>query len=255
MNTVKDHYFFLAILSAMVAVPHAAASSSQNNFRQNDSTQSSFMPRIPEPMLFDLVRPLGDAKGKLEINTLADHGLRSGEVNWAPEIEYSFLDGYAVELELPFSDQSLAQYKFALQGTIGTLLDARMIHGWQVIGRYDRREKHYLTDILYLNGMHLSGKWSLFNMLGVRSNLSVKQERSGGLINNSLFYSFSKQLTLGLEVNSEFTRWQKWRYRLVPQIHYDFTPNTALQLGGGPSKLNDNKQTEWMVTWRLVHAF
>jgi hypothetical protein len=252
---MNNHYFSLVILVLMAVASHATASSSQNNLRQNDSTQSSFVPRIPEPMLFDLVRPLGDAKGKLEINTLADHNLRSGEVNWAPEIEYSFLDGYAVELELPFNDLSLAQYKFAFQGTLGTLLDSRMIHGWQVIGRHDRHEKHYFTDVLYLNGMHLSGKWSLFYMLGVRSNLSVKRERLNGLFNNSVFYSFSRQLTLGLEINSELPRWQKWRYRVIPQIHYDFTRHTALQLGGGPARLGEHKQTEWMVTWRLVHAF
>ncbi len=252
---MKNYYFFLVTLAAITVISNAAASSNQNNSRQNDSTQSSFVPRIPEPMLFDLVRPLGDAKGKLEINTLVDHNPRAGHTEWAPEIEYSFLDGYAVELELPFNDLSLAEYKLAFQGTIGMLFNSRMIHGWQVIGRYNRHEKHYLTDILYLNGMHLSGKWSLFNMLGIRSNLSVKRERLNGLFNNSVFYSYSRQLTLGLEVNSELPRWQKWRYRLIPQIHYDFTRHTALQLGGGPSRLGEHKQTEWMVTWRLVHAF
>ena len=251
----KHVFMLLAVMTSTAIIASANASNNNHTFGPLDATQSSVIPHIPEPMLFDLVRPLGAAKGELEINTLVDHALRAGHTEWAPEIEYAFLDGYAIELELPFQDFSVAEYKLALQGTIGTLLGARMIHGWQIIGRYDRHEKAYLTDTLYLNGMRLSSKWSMFHMLGIRNNFSEKRERFNGLLNNNLFYQFSRQLTLGFEVNNEMPRWSKWRYRLVPQIHYDFTPHTSLQVGGGPSKLEDPKRTEWTVAWRLIHAF
>jgi hypothetical protein len=255
---MKNIFIFLAALTTIAAISNAIASNNNNSFGPVDATQSSVIPHIPEPMLFDLVRPLGAAKGELEINTLVDHVLRGGYTEWAPEIEYAYADGYAIELELPFDDLSVAEYKLALQGTFGVLLGSRMIHGWQIIGRYDRHDKAYLTDTLYLNGMRFSGnwsKWSMFNMFGMRNNYSEKRERFGGLLNNSIFYSFSRQLTLGFEINNEMSRWERWRYRLVPQIHYDFTPHTALQVGGGPSKLHEDKKTEWTVTWRLIHAF
>lgn len=255
---MKNVLIILVTLAVIAAFPSAFASNYRNGFGPEDATQSSVIPHIPEPMLFDLVRPLGATKGELEINTLVDHALRGGHTGWAPEIEYAFMDGHAIELELPFENFSVAEYKLALQGTFGILLDSKMIHGWQIIGRYDRHRKAYITDTLYLNGMRFSGQWrnwSMLNMFGIRNNFSVKQERFDGVLNNSIFYDYSRQLTLGFEVNSEIPRWRKWRYRLVPQIHYDFTPHTSLQLGGGPSKLHADRQTEWSATWRLIHFF
>ena len=60
-------------------------------------------PEIAEPMVFDLVRPLGARRGELEVNALAQRNLSGPDrnVEWAPEIEYAVADGFAVELELP----------------------------------------------------------------------------------------------------------------------------------------------------------
>jgi hypothetical protein len=46
-------------------------------------------PLIPEPMVFDMIRPLAAPRGKLEVNTLALFPLRAKDedVDWAPEID------------------------------------------------------------------------------------------------------------------------------------------------------------------------
>ena len=66
-------------------------------------------PHIPEPMVFDMVRPLGAQRGELEINTLAQRNLSGSgsRTEWAPEIEYAFMDGLAIEFELPFENSEL----------------------------------------------------------------------------------------------------------------------------------------------------
>src|SRR5688500_18024187 len=64
----------------------------------------------PEPMVFDLVDPLGAPKGELEINTLMDFVPRTGKLEWQPEIEYAFADGYAAEFELPLENSTVQQY-------------------------------------------------------------------------------------------------------------------------------------------------
>lgn len=43
-----------------------------------------------------------------------------------------------------------------------------MVHGCQALGRYIRYEDGYSADMLYLNGIRLSEKWSSLNMVGVR---------------------------------------------------------------------------------------
>ncbi len=85
-------------------------------------------PRIPEPMVFDLIRPLGAKRGEAELNSLGRIPLsrkarqvdgvsdplglvrrsqdRQG-TEWAPEIEYALTDGLAVEFELPMENLSV----------------------------------------------------------------------------------------------------------------------------------------------------
>lgn len=82
----------------------------------DEATFASSRLRIPEPMVFDLVRPLGAPKGELEVNSLfrmSEFGGRA-VLQWAPEVEYTFADGYGVEFEVPAENGQLEAYKFAL---------------------------------------------------------------------------------------------------------------------------------------------
>ena len=51
----------------------------------------------PEPMVFDLVDPLGATPGKTEINTLLGYSPRTGDMAWSPEIEFAFAKGHSIE--------------------------------------------------------------------------------------------------------------------------------------------------------------
>lgn len=75
-------------------------------------------PVFPEPMIFDLVRPLGARKGEFEANTLALLPLkgRRYNVDWAPEIEYAFANGYAIELELPMYNGEIEATNWLFRG-------------------------------------------------------------------------------------------------------------------------------------------
>ena len=210
----------------------------------------------PEPMVFDLVDPLGAKRGETEINTLLDFSPRTGQLEWSPEIEYSFADGHAVEFELPLENTSVKQYKVSLQGTLGKLDKGRMIHGWQAIGRRKNEEEAYAVEVLYLNDYKFSSKWSMMNMFGVRHTGIAKSGDFIGLLNNSLFYSVKDNFSLGVEVNSEIGE-RRWRYRVTPQIQYSFGKNgktAIIHFGGGPSQLN-RERTDWLVTSRVIFSF
>lgn len=217
-----------------------------------DAALSSEMPHIPEPMVFDLVRPLGVQQGEFETNVLAGHGLRSGETEWAPELEYAVRDGLAVEFELPFENLSVAEYKLAVQGTLGTLSRQRYIHGWQIIGRYHRHDGDFSADALYLAGYRWNHAISTFNMVGLRWCDFKHCDKFSGIFNTNWFVNLSDRWTLGVELDNEIG--SRWGYLLMPQLHLDFTNHVTLQFGAGPTRLA-GKRTKWMAAWRMIFAF
>lgn len=245
MNRMHSFIRFAIILPAILAglgLPHHARS-------QEDR---------PEPMVYDLVDPLGATKGKTEINTLLAYSPRTGEMAWSPEIEYAFAKGHAVEFELPMENTTVNQYKISLQGYLGELIKGRMLHGWQVVGRRKNDEKAFALEVLYLNDHKFLDKWSMMNMLGVRHTAIGKSGEFIGVLNNTLFYSFSKRFSVGVELNSEIGA-RDYRYQLTPQVQYSVNKNAIVQLGGGPSQLttqwNEGKKTEWLFISRLVYDF
>jgi hypothetical protein len=219
---------------------------------QDDGTMSSEFPHIPEPMVFDLVRPLGTTKGELEINTLALHEI-NGQVEWAPEIEYAVMDGLALEFELPFENTTIQDYKVAAQGTLRKGSNHNFIHGWQVIGRYLREESSYSADMLYIAGYRFNSRWSTLNMIGLRGEELVKHTKVLGLANLNVFYTLDENMALGLELNNEFNH-KNWHFALTPQLHANLTDNFSLQMGAGPAKFH-GKHTRWTVGGRLIYTF
>jgi hypothetical protein len=244
-------YFFRIFLVLLSLLPVIA----QADFIEGSAAHSHSSLRIPEPLLFDLVRPLGAKKGELEINTLAQQARGSGTLEWAPEIEYAIADNLAIELELPFENAALMDYKVALQGTFSQSRFQQMVHGWQVIALKNRSENHYSADMLYINGYRLSDKFSTLNMLGVRRTEFGGNGEIVKLMNNNLFYDVSPRVTYGVEINHEIHPGGNWRYRVVPQIHVDLNRHVTLQAGAGISKLNQAKQSEQVFAARLIYAF
>lgn len=181
----KKIYLYSILFYYLWALSTKVLAMASDPLEDNDGSLSSDKPHIPEPMVFDLVRPLGADKGELEINSLVQYS-RQGEFEWAPEIEFAPWNDFALELELPFDNTRQQEYKIAAQGTFG-VFQRQFIHGWQAIGRYDRINRTYSGDLLYLNGYSSKNNWSVFNMAGIRLIDETKSIKPVGLMNNSFF--------------------------------------------------------------------
>lgn len=214
------------------------------------------LPRIPEPMVFDLVRPLGARQGELEVNTLAIFPLTSYRsrrppvtdpfgftplsrdrtgIEWAPEIEYAIADGLAVEFELPFEDAHLEAYKFAGQYTFGTALQDQLIHGAQAIVQPTVNLSEWDLTLLYLLGFRFDETWSALAMVGARTAVgnSEFEERTTVLFNFSLFADVAQELTVGFESNYSRNLRGEATLLLMPQVHWELTDHLMLQSGFG----------------------
>lgn len=198
-------------------------------------------PLIPEPMVFDMIRPLAAPRGELEANTLALFPLntRGEEIDWAPEVEYAFADGWAAEFELPFDNAHLTGYKFALQGTIGTFAGKRGVHGVQAITVIDRETGRLDNSLLYIAGVRYSEKWSTLTMVGVNrpADPPVPGERRDDalLVNHSIFNDVGRHTVIGLETNLRAGR-ATTRWLVMPQVHQRFSESLMLQAGFGAQK-------------------
>jgi len=215
-----------------------------------DAAVSSGVPHIPEPMVFDLVRPLGVRRGEFETNALFQYVPESGEVDWAPEIEYGVFDGFAVEIELPFTGSALQEYKVAAQGTLASA--DGFVHGWQVIARRVRHDAEYSVDGLYLAGYSWPGPASMLSMVGMRTEGIGGALRHLAIVNSAWFVDLSAALTLGLEVNLELA--DRSNYLAMPQIHGDLSEQVTIQFGGGRTGDAD-RTAAWQLAGRFIVAF
>lgn len=233
-------------------------------------------PRIPEPMVFDLVRPLGARRGEAEFNTLglvpltrktrkvdevADPlGLvrRSPDtqgIEWAPEVEFVLTDGIALELELPLENGSVEAYKAAGQATFGTLWDHRFIHGAQVIAQYDRQPRTWTTTWLYLAGVRFDNIWSLFGMVGPRfeHGSPIGGRHTEMLGNLTLFADITDRLVGGLELNFGHVLNGSGSLLVMPQVHYEVDSHWMVQAGVGARVVDDLILAE--AGFRLIREF
>lgn len=233
-------------------------------------------PRIPDPMVFDLVRPLGAKRGEAEFNTLAlipltrktrrvddasdPLGLvrrspdRQG-IEWAPEIEYVVTDGLAFELELPIENVSVEAYKAAGQATFGTLWNDRFIHGAQVIAQYNRDPRFWTTTWLYLAGFRIDKTWSIFGMFGPRfeHGSSISGLHKELLSNVTLFADVTNRLVVGVETNLGQVLDGHSAFLVMPQVHYEVDLHWMLQAGIGVRVTNDLTLPE--IGFRLIREF
>lgn len=189
----------LVLLASLCTLSPVAAQ--QHPYDSDEGTFSSVRPRIPEPMVFDLVRPLGAHRGEFEANSLFRFtpGAAPARLAWAPEVEYTFADGYGIEFELPMEDAGIHAYKAAVQGTLPGPRPRSFIHGWQVVGEAIRHGGRPQLDLLYLAGSRWHARWSAFTMTGVRREPDT--DRGTFLGNYTLFFHAKPDVTLGLESN------------------------------------------------------
>lgn len=220
----------LTYLLLLLIVPSVVDASGRSKFSNS--------PRLPEPMVFDLVLPLGAKKNEFEFNTLyqydADH--KASLMN--PEFEYAYTDGYGIEFELPTEDFTIDAYKLALQGTFNFLNTNKFIHGWQYYGEYYRDSKELENNLLYIAGYQFNEKWNMLNMAGFRFTDVRSEGHIEELVNGSLFYTYSSDLIMGLEVNWESRPNRPDITLVMPQLHIQIAKHTKIQIGLGMKQAN-----------------
>ena len=213
-------------------------------------------PRIAEPMVFDLIRPLGAKRGEAEVNVLGLVPLRqeSSRVNdvqdplglvrrspdretieWAPEIEYAVCDGVALEFEVPMENSLVEAYKGAGQITFGTALNHRFIHGAQAILQYGRDASMWTTTGLYLAGFRFNATWSVFGMVGGRGEIlgPALNKEAEFLANVTLFADVTDRMVAGIETNLNQVIGGNTGMLFMPQLHYEIDRYWMIQGGVG----------------------
>jgi len=197
------------------------------------SNASGKGPRLPEPMVFDLVLPLGAKRNEYEFNSMTQYNFEEDVVELNPEFEYAYADGYGIEVELPMKNTNLEAYKFVLQGTFSFLTNSKFIHGWQYFGEYHKHSKAFENDLLYLFGYEFNDKLSMLNMVGFRTTDSRSRGHYEQLFNGNVFYTFSKNLIAGIEVNYETRPHLPDIALIMPQMHIQAAKHAKIQVGFG----------------------
>lgn len=234
--------FFLGLL--------AASPMSGQDHDPDDAASGSLKPQIPEPLAFDLVRPLGAHKGEFEVNSLFLRSLTSGRIRWAPEVEYALPRGWALEFELPIEGRRVEDYKIAAQKTFGTLAKKRFIHGWQGFVEWERDGEKWNTNQVYISGFRFHRRWSTLSLNG----LQVADRRTGRLAlvsNHSVFYDAHRRWITGLETNLLQGQKTAGALRILPQAHWKTPKQFHLQFSLGVESRRGSGANP-VAAWRFI---
>jgi hypothetical protein len=213
--------------------------------------------QIPEPMVFDLVRPLGAQKGEIEVNSLFLRPLtgRGRALRWAPEVEMTYAEGHAIEFELPAEGAEIESYKLALQSKFPARKSPYFTHGWQGIAEKGRHGFAWDTSQLYLTGVRWHPRWSMMSLNGARyARPRGAPGRWSALANNTLFYQAPRRPVLGLESNLELSRKRGTYALLMPQMHVHIGSRFQLQFGAGGER-RPGGAVNAAAAWRLIREF
>jgi hypothetical protein len=192
--------------------------------------------KIPEPMVFDLVRPLGSKVGELEVNTLAVVG-RDGRLRWNPEIEMVVFPWLALEFELPMENTALETYKIAAQGRLKRIgsIKSPYTQGWQTIFEAGRLGNPSQFAALYISAVRWSPRLSTLSLNGWQTTWSAGQRGHEALVNNTFFWQSERRPVVGLETNFR-VKPQRVSSLLMPQIHIPLPGKFSLQCGAGAER-------------------
>ena len=134
----------LALLGALPTNLPAVQAGSDN---QASESVPSGAP-IPEPLLFDMVLPLGAEQGEVEVNSIFRLPVDGETLIWIPEIEGAVLSGFTFELEIEMLGNRQKGWNVASQATLGRGFDNHFIHGAQV--RVERDDDEGSTEFVAL---------------------------------------------------------------------------------------------------------
>jgi hypothetical protein len=220
------------LLFALMILPVMAS----DDFSYEDYEEVSY---IPEPMIFDLVRPLSSKKGQWEVNALIlqEDSPELSHSHQSPEIEYVLWDDIALELEIPSIGGEPDALKGVLQWTIGhSGKNNHSVHGVQLIHMHNIKEGTFdETTPVYIFGNRLSKDMSYLLMLGDQYRNGDHTNEHRLVLNATVFHVYSqvKELEFGLEQNilgfgRNFDYW-----RITPQLEVVLEHHMKLQMGFG----------------------
>lgn len=239
--------FLLVLLTCLLP----AAGNNGSGGDPDEGMEGSIRLGIPEPMVFDLVRPLGAAKGEFEVNSLFVSPVKGGgRLNWAPEIEYAFGRGLAAEFELPIAGLDVESYKMAAQQKLPAGGNRRFAHGLQGIGVVKRGGAGWETSGLYLLGVRWRERWSTMSMYGANHSRASDSSRTLPLINNTLFYERWRHTVLGVETNLKGVSSADAYLLVIPQMHVRLGQRFNLQFGAGYQRASGERSA--VVSCRLI---
>ena len=210
---------------------------------------------VPEPMIFDLVRGLRSQKGELEINALvlavpSDDG--RVDLVYAPEVEFAFADGNAIELELPFHNDRLSAIKLAFQRTLGVNKGGSAAHGLQIFGEIGTSGDHGSVVLTHIANLRATDRLALITVAGLAAHAEVELgsrslDRIGehlmahlqadAVVNVTMMHLVDRSFALGVEVNSQtpvdrgFA--ERMAFRITPQLHGQINHHLRFQVGLG----------------------
>jgi hypothetical protein len=198
---------------------------------------------VPEPMIYDLVRGLDAEAGELEANALIRIApdRRGAHIAYAPEVEYAFLDGFAAELELPFSDERLEALKGALQATLVRAPDGRWGHGVQLLSEAYLHEPVFLTALTHIGQVRVGERVTIGSIAGgeLVVDHATGEVHGAGLANLTLGYAVAPLVVTALETNVAVDDRAQLGWRLTPQMHVQVNHHFRMQMGLGAEGEND----------------
>lgn len=235
------------VLAVAVAVgPHRAARADEAPTPSEAAARN-----VPEPMAFDLVRQLDARPGELEVNVLATRRRwRSGaSLEWAPEVEWAPVRGFAVELELPVDGRRLEAVKLAAQITLPVRRRGRFAQGVQVAAE-SMLDGGEVAHGVYVVSLAASRRVGLVGMAGPRLRTGARTPLAL-LLAGSIFASPRRGPTVGLEVD-----WASGpglgELTVLPQVHVPLGSRARLQLGIGADRSGERRRWALDLAARLV---
>lgn len=213
---------------------------------------------IPEPMIFDLVRPLDSDKGDYEFNTLFVNSDYPRVDNWdiSPEFEWVMFDGFGLELELPSTTSGIHAYKGAFQYFFGED-QFSLQHGIQFIAEHVREDGFTELSPLYIQALRIDARSSYLIMIGNRFHAghdpaaTYSREQFHPLINVNYFYNITAGSVAALEVNLNGADNSFRDVLLMPQYHISLADSIKIQMGAGVR--HDGYNWDPTVAFRLVY--
>jgi hypothetical protein len=207
-----------------------------------DPLDARDVPNIPEPLFIDLIRNLGSHRGELEVNVLSATTFRkTPAVRWGPEIEYTPIAGFGLELEVPLLDQHVEAIKPGAQVTLGSTAGRRLEFGALATHSQFTQELGSYTTLAAITGVRFTQRITGITIVG--PTLTTERghaPRLGGMLSPTVFYQVNREVILALELGYAARADERAQQIVLPQVHLELG-HVDVQVGLGGAHEGDGK--------------